>query len=187
MVLTRYARFASLLFAGLFAGFLIGVLVLEHSLRGFDGTVYTQVRLVELDSLDRLAVATLLPALIATALLAYRTRRTHPRWPTVAALGLLVLIVGLTIVVNLPINADQLGWSAASPPADWAEVRDRWQFAHATRTAAAVLAFVLLALAASRPTGLRDARSPAPRRPASPGDSRGAAPSVRAPAGPPRR
>ncbi|GAA4736851.1 MaoC family dehydratase [Phytohabitans rumicis] len=114
--MTTYARFASLLFAGLLAGFLTAVLVLELSLRGFDGTVYTQVRLVELDSLDKLAVATLLPALIATAVLVYRTFRTNTRWLAVAALALLVFVVGLTLVVNLPINSDQLDWNAQSPP-----------------------------------------------------------------------
>ncbi|WP_328483414.1 hypothetical protein OHS71_35560 [Streptomyces sp. NBC_00377] len=65
--MTKYARFVSLVFAGLFAGLLTSDLVPELSLRGFDSTVYTQVRLVELDALDKLAVATLLPALIATA------------------------------------------------------------------------------------------------------------------------
>jgi uncharacterized membrane protein len=145
MKLTTYARLAGLLFAGLFAGFLTAVLVLEISLRGFDGTVYTQVRLVELAWFDRLAVATLLPALIATALLAHRTFRTGTSRP-VAALALLVLVVGLTAVVNLPINADQLHWDTASPPADWTGIRDRWQLAHAIRTAAAVLAFALLAV-----------------------------------------
>jgi uncharacterized membrane protein len=155
MVMTKYARFASLLFAGLFAGFLTGVLVLELSLRSFDSTIYTQVRLVELDSLDKLAVATLLPALIATAVLVYRTFRTNTRWLTVAALALLVFVFGLTIVVNLPINSDQLHWNAQSPPSDWTNVRDRWQIAHAFRTMAAVLAFAVLTLAAPLPTRSR--------------------------------
>ncbi|MEU7219062.1 DUF1772 domain-containing protein [Nocardia iowensis] len=153
--MTKYARFASLVFSGLFAGFLIGVLVLELSLRGFDGAVYTQVRLVELDSLDKLAVVTLLPALLGTAVLAYRAFRTSTRWLTVAALALLVCVFGLTIAVNLPINADQLEWSVQSPPADWSDVRDRWQIAHAVRTAAAVLAFGLLAFAAVLPSRSR--------------------------------
>lgn len=134
-------KYVSLVFAGLFAGFLTGVLVLELSLRNFDATVYTQVRLVELDSLDKLAVATLLPALITTAVLAYRNRR----WPVVAALALLISVFVLTLVVNLPINAAQLDWSVQSPPADWADIRDRWQIAHAIRTVAAVLAFASLA------------------------------------------
>jgi len=149
--MTTYARFASLLFAGLFAGFVTAVLVLELSLRGFDGRVYTQVRLVELDALDKLAVATLLPGLIATAVLVYRTFRTNTRWLTVAALALLVFVFGLTLVVNLPINADQLDWSAQSPPSDWTAVRDQWQAAHAVRTTAAVLAFAALAFSAPPP------------------------------------
>lgn len=144
--MTKYARFASVLFAG----FLTAVLVLELSLRKFDGIVYTQVRQVELDSLDKLAIATLLPALIATALLVYRTYRTNTRWLTLAALALLLFIFGLTLVVNLPINSDQLGWNTQSPPTDWTTVRDRWQAAHATRTVAAVLAFSALATLDSR-------------------------------------
>jgi hypothetical protein len=157
MVMTASARFASLLSAGLFAGFLTTVLVLELSLRSFDGTVYTHVRLVELASLDKLAVATLLPALIATAVLAYRTFRTSTRWSTVAAFVLLVFAFGLTLAVNLPINADQIDWNAASPPPDWTDVRDRWQTAHAFRTAAGVLAFAVLALPA--PANVRRAAS----------------------------
>lgn len=153
--MTKYVRLGSLLFAGLFAGFLIGVLILELSLRRFDSTVYTQVRLVELDSLDKLATALLLPALIATAVLVYRDFRTSTRWLTTAALALLVFVFGLTLVVNLPINADQLDWNVESPPSDWAEVRDRWQIAHAVRTAAAVLAFGFLAIAAVLPSRSR--------------------------------
>lgn len=149
--MTTYARLASLVFAGLFAGFLTGVLALEYSLRSFDGTVYTQVRLVELDSLDKLAVATLLPALVATAVLVHRSFRTNTRWMAVAALALLLLVFGLTLAVNLPINADQLHWNVQSPPPDWTHLRDRWQIAHAARTVAAVLAFAVLALAASLP------------------------------------
>lgn len=149
--MTKCARFVSLVCAGLFAGFLTSVLVLELSLRGFDSTVYTQVRLVELDSLDKLAVATLLPALIATAVLVYQTYRTNTRWPTVAALALLILVLGLTLTVNLPINSDQLHWNAQSPPSNWTNVRDRWQIAHAVRTVTAVLAFAALALATSLP------------------------------------
>ncbi|MFI5896141.1 anthrone oxygenase family protein [Actinoplanes sp. NPDC051513] len=143
----RIAGVTSLVFAGLFAGFLTAVLVLELSLRRFDGTVYTQVRLAELDSLDKLAVATLLPALISTAVLAYRSFRTQARWPSVAAFVLLVFVFGLTLAVNLPINADQAHWTVQSPPPDWAGLRDRWQIAHAVRTAAAVISFVVLALA----------------------------------------
>ncbi|MEU1550891.1 DUF1772 domain-containing protein [Nocardia sp. NPDC005745] len=106
-------------------------------------------------SLDKLAVLTLLPALVLTTLLVYPTFRTNTRWLAVAAIGLLVFVFGLTIVVNLPINADQLDWNVQSPPAEWSAVRDRWQIAHAVRTASAVVAFGLLALTAVLPSRSR--------------------------------
>ncbi|MDX6282314.1 MAG: hypothetical protein QOH03_3385 [Kribbellaceae bacterium] len=133
-------RLVNVWFAGLFAGFLLTVLVLEQSLRRFDEHVYTQVRQVELVRLDTLASVTLLPAIITTAVLVLRSRRA----PAIAALVLLAGVFVLTLVVNLPINHDQAGWSTATPPADWAEVRDRWQVAHLARTVAAVVAFALL-------------------------------------------
>ncbi|MFF4035150.1 anthrone oxygenase family protein [Streptomyces sviceus] len=153
----KVARGAGLLFTGVFTGFLVAVLVLELSLRSFDRHVYTQVRQVELDSLDKLAVVTLLPALITTGLLVASTLRQGGRtsWRTLTALTLLLGILGLTLVINMPINADQLDWSVRTPPADWASVRDRWQIAHVVRTGAAVLAFgALIADATSTSQGI---------------------------------
>lgn len=142
-------RFLSLTFAGLFAGFLVGVLILELSLRDYDGSVYTQVRQVELDRLDTLASVTLIPALITTAILIALTVRGRGRafWLTLTALVLLASVFVTTLIVNLPINGDQVGWSVTAPPADWAGIRDRWQIAHAVRTVAAVLAFASLGAA----------------------------------------
>jgi uncharacterized membrane protein len=136
----RFVRFANVWFAGLFAGFLLTVLVFEQSLRRFDAQIYTQVRQVELVRLDNLASVTLIPAIITTAVLVLRSRRA----PAIAALVLLVGVFVLTLVVNLPINSDQADWVVKAPPADWADVRDRWQIAHLARTVAAVVAFGLL-------------------------------------------
>lgn len=143
-------RFLSLVLAGLFAGFLVGVLVLELSMRRFDGVVYAQVRQVELAHLDDLASATLIPALVATAIVAGLAIKVRGRvfWLTLTALILFVSVLVTTLVFNLPINADQLKWNVTAPPADWASVRDRWQIAHAVRTGAALLAFGCLSAAA---------------------------------------
>jgi hypothetical protein len=141
--MTRFVRSASLLFSGVFAGFLACVLVLENSLRNFDASVYTQTRLVELDSLDKLASVTLIPAMITTVLLAIRARGNDRR-VVLVAIALLVVVFATTFAINLPINSDQTGWSVRNPPSDWASVRDRWQIAHTIRTVAAVLAFGLL-------------------------------------------
>ena len=143
-------RFASLSFAGIFAGFLVSVLVVELSLRDFDRFVYTQVRHVELVRLDDLATVTLIPAMIGAAFLVVASARQagRTRWLTLAAVVMFAVVLVTTLVVNLPINADQLTWDVQAPPADWASVRDRWQIAHAVRTGAALLAFGSLAVAA---------------------------------------
>ena len=142
----KLVRAASLLFTGLFAGFLLGVLVLENSLRGYGAAVYTQVRQVELDSLDTLASVTLIPAILTTVVLVIRARGNDRRL-VLAGLALLVLVFATSVAVNLPINADQADWSVQNPPADWATVRDHWQLAHLVRTVAAILAFASLTTA----------------------------------------
>ena len=152
------ARLVSLTFAGLFAGFLVTVLVLELSMRTVDGSVYTEVRHVELIGLDVLATVLLVPAAVATAIVAVARFRLGgaARWLPVVALLLLASVFVLTFTVNLPINAAQhrLAPTALTPPTPpppppgrptpppgWAGIRDRWQLAHAVRTVAFVLAF----------------------------------------------
>ncbi len=152
--MARVVRGLSLLFSGVFAGFLVSVLVLENSLRGFGASVYTQVRLVELDSLDKLASATLIPAMITTVLLAILARGNDRRIVLVAV-ALLVVVFATTFAINLPINSDQSAWSVQNAPSDWVNVRDRWQIAHAIRTTAAALAFGLLVVASQINTTAR--------------------------------
>ena len=128
----RMALFAGLLFSGLFAGFLLAVLILEASLRRFPASVYTQVRQVELAHLDDLATVLLPAALLATATLVVVTiaRPGRTRWLALTALVLLLVTFIISLLVSVPINTDQQGWSVLAPPSDWARVRDRWQMAH---------------------------------------------------------
>lgn len=152
-VIAATARFGSLLFGGLFAGFLVTVLVIELTLRDFGAAVYTQVRQVELVHLDDLASATLIPTLLAVVVLVVSTARQRDRsfWLSLTALALLATVFATSLAVNLPINHDQHAWSVQAPPVDWASVRDRWQTAHAVRTGAALLAFGCLSAAAITP------------------------------------
>jgi len=158
----RIALLASVLFSGLFAGFLTGVLVLEATLRRFPASVYTQVRLVELVHLNDLATVLLPGALLATATLVLvaigRPGRTP--WLALTALGLLLVSFVISALVSVPINTAQQSWSVLAPPSDWASVRDRWQIAHLARTVTAVSAFTALVVAATteRSTSRRDHR-----------------------------
>jgi len=143
------ARIIAVAFGGVFAGFLVTVMVLEVSMRDLGASAYTQVRHVELDRLDTLATVMLLPTAVATiVLVGLGLRQGRPDlglWSV--ALVLLLVVFVTTVVVNLPINADQRDWSISSPPSDWASDRDRWQLAHAVRTAAALMAYGCLLVA----------------------------------------
>ena len=150
------ALFAGLLFSGLFAGFLLAVLILEASMRRFPASVYTQVRQVELAHLDDLATVLLPAALLATATLVVVTiaRPGRTRWLALTALVLLLVTFIISLLVSVPINTDQQGWSVLAPPSDWARVRDRWQIAHLVRTTTAACAFITLVAAAITPAPL---------------------------------
>jgi uncharacterized membrane protein len=140
------AHALSRIFSGLFAGFVLGVLVLELALRDYDGPTYAQVREVELVGLDRLATATLVPAILATLWVVLADRRQRRTSRSLVPLLLLITVFVVSLTVNVPINSDQLDWNVDAPPPDWADDRDRWQVAHAVRTVAAVLAFALLSV-----------------------------------------
>jgi uncharacterized membrane protein len=155
-LLQRSSGFAAVLLSGLFTGFLATVLVLEGTLRNFGAAVYTQVRLVELEHLDDLATALLMPAILTAALLTFAMlrRRDGGRWLALTAVLLLVATVVISASISVPINTAQAGWSVSSPPANWSDVRDRWQLAHVVRTSTAALAFALL-IAAVAPRAMK--------------------------------
>jgi hypothetical protein len=145
-VVEKSAWFASVLCSGLFAGFLIGVLILEFSLRNFDASVYTQVRLVELDHLDDLASVLLPAAIISSVLLLFVTitKREPSRWLALTAAITLAAVFAISLAVNVPINTEQHSWNVLAPPSDWVSVRDRWQTAHLARAILALFSFVVL-------------------------------------------
>ena len=56
--------------------------------------------------------------------------------------GLLILVgfvcvaaaTATTLIVNVPIDEMMAGWTASTLPADWTEIRDRWEAYHTART-----------------------------------------------------
>ena len=150
----RATRFVNLLFGGLYAGFLVAVLFIEITLRDVGPDVYTVVEQVKHANLNLLAAATIAPMLASGALLLILWRGPRGAAFVLTLAGLLCMVVALaiTLLVNVPINAAQMTWSPQAPPADWAAVRDRWQLAHALRTAMAIAGLSCQIVAALAPT-----------------------------------
>jgi uncharacterized membrane protein len=148
--LVRIARTASQLCCAILVGVALTVLALELALRRLDGPAYIAVRQAEYDYFTSFIGAIFAPTLIAlvTLVIVASKARSPVLRPALIALGLLLVAIAVTLIVNGPINVEQLRWNAQAPPADWQHVRDRWQIAHAIRTLALALALAFLTFSA---------------------------------------
>jgi len=85
-------------------------------------------------------------AILFLALGAYFAR-TVPAAFLLSVVGL-VLVIGdmvVTLKGNVPINRIIQTWRADAPPAQWSELRDRWERLHTIRTALIVSGFAFFA------------------------------------------
>lgn len=141
VTLVTITRYASLSAGGVFTGLALTVLFVELAMRRLNGPDYVRMRQAEFDYFTWLTGAigvVTLAAVILLVVVARRARSSALR-PALIALVLVLAILAISVVVNGPINVEQLGWNPALSPPDWASVRDRWQIAHGVRTLAAVL------------------------------------------------
>jgi hypothetical protein len=127
------AIFLQVLVVGAFWGSWIG---LSRFMDTLTPPTFVEVGHVMMDGygpiMSVLMPATLLATLAAGALTYKRNRLA----------GLLVLAgfvcvavaTATTLIVNVPIDEMMAGWTASALPADWMQIRDRWQAYHTTRT-----------------------------------------------------
>ncbi len=88
------------------------------------------------------------PLWCALALLAAWPSRRQGWWWALALAGVAYLlgIVFFTQQVNLPLNKITEAWNPQALPADWAQVRDRWNTANLWRTLVNAAAFIVAVL-----------------------------------------
>jgi Domain of unknown function (DUF1772) len=141
-------RIVLLFTAGLLAGSTICVWLLEHAFAG-SGTFFTEFKQLEIRAFTVPLTGIGLVALLAGFAHAALMRR-HRQALALTLAGVLALGIGafITARIHFPMNDRIAAWSTASPPAEWAEDRDRWRRAHDFRTTVSVLAFGLFLVAA---------------------------------------
>jgi hypothetical protein len=76
--------------------------------------------------------ATLL-ATLAAGILVYRRNRLAGLL-TLAGFVCVAVATATTLIVNVPIDEMMAGWTVSTLPADWTQIRDRWEWYHTART-----------------------------------------------------
>ena len=140
-------QFAALVLTSLSMGVHFGTWLTEAPLRETrSGALFIEVQ----QGRDRVA-ARVMPILENAAILSVAACVVLARAvPGAFALSLaaLILIIGdmaVTLAGNVPINKQVQSWEVASPPPEWASLRDRWEKLHTMRTVLIVCGFALLA------------------------------------------
>jgi len=64
----------------------------------------------------------------------------------IISLALIIAVLTITLVVLVPIDNDIKEWTASAIPADWTNIRQRWDLFHAMRTFASLARFVCFSI-----------------------------------------
>jgi len=70
---------------------------------------------------------------------------------TLTAIGLMVLLLVITVVVDIPFANQVVSWPPATLPFDWEALRNQWQLYNSIRLVAALVSLGLFAAAVLRP------------------------------------
>jgi uncharacterized membrane protein len=127
------AIFLQVLVAGAFWGSWIG---LSRSIDALTPGTFVEVGHVMMADYGPI-MSVLMPAAAAATLVAgvlvYR-RQASAGYLLLAGCACVVGATVITLLVNVPIDEMMAGWTAATLPADWTQVRDRWEAYHTVRT-----------------------------------------------------
>jgi hypothetical protein len=80
---------------------------------------------------------------IAVTLVAHTTR-SIPWWLALASAALWAIMIVYSLLLPVPINNQVARWQPDSLPANWRDLRRRWDLLHAIRVVFLVIALILL-------------------------------------------
>jgi uncharacterized membrane protein len=135
--------FLSALVTGVFWGTWLG---LSRSMASLAPETFLAIGHAMIGNLGTI-MAILLPAAMLATLpvlyLLYR-RRSKAFYPTLAGLALFVVALLVTLLVEVPLDNQFNEWTVTSLPANWQQLRDRWELFHVFRSWASVAGLALL-------------------------------------------
>jgi uncharacterized membrane protein len=150
MSLLPIVRFVALVATGLLAGVFLG----DRMGLGFARPALPASSFVQLQQIQHvhfvrmmpvLQIAALLSTLIWLFLLRSDVRSCQLAVVALAAIFLLV-VFGLTMAINVPINNTLMTWNASAPPGDAMEIWKRWEQVNTVRAIISPIGFALQVL-----------------------------------------
>lgn len=137
-------RTLNILLAAILAGVSFGIWI-GFSPHGLSPSAYVEQQQNMLHGLRVLMVVLVLAATIITLTLAVLERRDKPAFiGLLAATGLYIACILITMLGNKPIDDIVLTWNSASLPVNWAELRDHWWTLHIWRAIVELAALFLV-------------------------------------------
>jgi hypothetical protein len=132
-ILARTWRFVTLMLAALTTGMAFCHLMELPAKMRYDAQAYLTVQ--QTYPYFGTVGAVLEPGSIAAAaVLCFLVRKQRPSfWLTLAGTLLLAAALAAWFTFVAPMNAELATWAPESIPADWTDVRDQWEYAHAAR------------------------------------------------------
>ncbi|GLZ55497.1 anthrone oxygenase family protein [Actinomycetospora sp. NBRC 106378] len=116
---------------------------LAPALRALPDDAHVRARIAVVHRLRLVVPAVIVPTVVVTVVVVARGGDAAA-WAAVGALAVFVVVTGFGTV---PINMRIARWDPTDPPADWQGLVRRWERVDVLRSSAALLTFVLLAVA----------------------------------------
>jgi len=150
MNLLPIVRFVALVAAGLLAGIFLG----DRMGLGFARPALPASSFVQLQQIQHVHFVRMMPVLQIAALLSILTWlfliRSDVRSSQFAVVALaaicLLVVFGLTMAINVPINNTLMTWNASAPPGDAMEIWKRWEQVNTIRAIISPIGFALQVL-----------------------------------------
>lgn len=150
MNLLPVVRFIALIATGLLAGIFLG----DRMGLGFARPALPASSFVQLQQIQHVHFVRMMPVLQIAALLSTLTwlffLRSDVRSSQFAVIALaaicLLVVFGLTIAINVPINNALMTWNATAPPGDAMEIWKRWEQVNTIRAIISPIGFALQVL-----------------------------------------
>ena len=132
----------AVLLVGLIAGLMLGTGIEQHSLRALSASAWVTEHQV-MDAVFRVVMKPFWNGTVLVLIVAAIVSRGNSRWLFGAAALLLIGSLIVTVRIEVPMNQAIAKWDASAPPANWAEIRERWLMFHRLRTGSGLAAFLL--------------------------------------------